>query len=65
MFVVDVKDFQKIKRIRELNVMIAFMEMKYKNNYIRGAKLILLNSSFLLAIKIAIKHLLSKYKAMS
>ena len=61
---VDVKDFQKIKRIRELNVMIAFMEMKYKNNYIRGAKLILLNSSFLLAIKIAIKHLLSKYRAM-
>tara|TARA_B100000989_G_C19532146_1_gene470679 strand:- start:1059 stop:1979 length:921 start_codon:yes stop_codon:yes gene_type:complete len=62
---VDVKDFQKIKRVRELNVMIAFMEMKYKSNYIRGVKLILLNSSFLLAIKIAIKHLFSKYKAMS
>ena len=58
---VDVNDFQKIKRVRELNVMIAFMEMKYKNNYIRGAKLILLHGSFLLAIKIAIKHLFSKY----
>ena len=62
---VDVDDFQKIKRIRELNVMIAFMEMKYKNNYIRGAKLILLHGSFLLAIKIVIKHLFSKYRVMS
>ena len=62
---VDVNDLQKIKRIRELNVMIAFMEMKYKNNYIRGAKLILLHGSFLLAIKIVIKHLFSKYRVMS
>ena len=62
---VDVDDLQKIKRIRELNVMIAFMEMKYKNNYIRGVKLILLNGSFLLAIKIVIKYLFSKYRAMS
>ena len=62
---VDVNDFQKIKRIKELNVMIAFMEMKYKNNYIKGAKLILLHGSFLLAIKIVIKYLFSKYKAMS
>ena len=62
---VDVNDFQKKKRIRELNVMIAFMEMKYKNNYIRGAKNILFHGSFLLAIKIAIKHLFSKYKSMS
>ena len=62
---VDVDDIQKIKRIRELNVMIAFMEMKYKNNYIRGVKLILLHGSFLLAIKIVIKHLFSKFKAMS
>ena len=61
---VDVDDLQKIKRIRELNVMIAFMEMKYKNNYIRGVKLILLNGSFLLAIKIVIKYLFSKYRAM-
>jgi glycosyltransferase involved in cell wall biosynthesis len=57
---VDVNDLQKIKRIRELNVMIAFMEMKYKNNYIKGAKIILLHGSFLLAIKIVIKHLFSK-----
>lgn len=62
---VEVNNFQKIKRIRELNVMIAFMEMKYKNNYIRGVKLILLHGSFLLAIKIVIKHLFSKFKAMS
>ncbi len=62
---VEVNNFQKIKRIRELNVMIAFMEMKYKNNYIRGVKLILLHGSFLLAIKIVIKHLFSKYRAMS
>ena len=62
---VDVNDFQKIKRIKELNVMVAFMEMKYKNNYIKGAKLILLHGSFLLAIKIVIKYLFSKYKAMS
>ena len=61
----DVNDFQKIKRIKELNVMVAFMEMKYKNNYIKGAKLILLHGSFLLAIKIVIKYLFSKYKAMS
>ena len=27
---VEVNNFQKIKRIRELNVMIALMEMKYK-----------------------------------
>ena len=45
--------------------MIAFMEMKYKNNYIRGVKLILLHGSLLLAMKIAIKHLFSKFKAMS
>lgn len=57
---VDVSDFQKIRRIRELNVMIAFMEMKYKKNYIRGAKIILLHNSFILAIKIAIKHLFYK-----
>ena len=62
---VDINDFQKIKRIKELNVMIAFMEMKYKKNYIKGAKIILLHGSFLLAIKIAIKHLFSRYRAMS
>ena len=62
---VEVNNFQKIERIRELNVMIAFMEMKYKNNYMSGAKLILLHGSFLLAIKIVIKHLFSKYRAMS
>ena len=62
---VDVDDIQKIKRIRELNVMIAFMEMKYKNNYIRGARLILFQGSFLLAIKIVTKHLFSKYRVMS
>jgi glycosyltransferase involved in cell wall biosynthesis len=62
---VDVNSFQKIKRIKELNVMIAFMEMKYKKNYIKGAKIILLYGSFLLALKIAIKHLLSKCLAKS
>ena len=57
---IDVDCFKKIKRIRELNVMIALMEMKYKKNYIKGLKLILLHGSFLLAIKITIKHLFSK-----
>jgi glycosyltransferase involved in cell wall biosynthesis len=57
---IDVDSFQKIKRIKELNVMIALMEMKYKKNYIKGLKLILLHDSFLLAIKITIKHLFSK-----
>ena len=56
----EVDDLQKIKRIKELNVMIAFMEMKYKNKYIKGAKHILLHGSILLAIKIAIKHLFFK-----
>ena len=62
---IDVPDFRKKKRIREINVMIAFMEMKYKNNYIRGAKIILLRGSFLLAIKIAIKHLFSRLRVIS
>ena len=61
---VEVNNFQKIKRIRELNVMIALMEMKYKKNYIRGIKLILSHGSFLLALKITIKHFFSKYKVM-
>lgn len=62
---IDVDNFQKIKKIRELNVMIALMEMKYKKNLIKGTKLILLHGSFLLAIKIVIKHLFSKYRAVN
>ena len=61
---IDIDSFQKIKRIRELNVMIALMEMKYKKNYIRGIKLILSHGSFLLALKIIIKHFFTKYKVM-
>lgn len=62
---IDVNNFQKIKRVKELNIMIAFMEMKYKKNYIKSAKIILSYGSFLLALKIAIKHLHTKYLAKS
>jgi len=62
---IDVPNFRKKKRIIEINVMIAFMEMKYKNNYIRGAKIILLRGSFLLAIKIALKHTLSRLRVIN
>ena len=57
---IDATDTQKNKRIKEIRVMIALMEMKYKSNYAKGAKTIVLQGSFLLAIKMVIKHLLGR-----
>ena len=54
---IDIPDLQKKRRIRELNVMIAFMVMKYKKNYIKGVKIILLRGSFVLAIKMVIIYI--------
>lgn len=61
---IDIPDLQKKRRIRELNVMIAFMEVKYKKNYIKGAKILLLSGSFVLAMKIVIKYLFSKIRVV-
>ena len=58
---IDVSDFRKKKRIREINVMIAFMEIRYQKKYIKSANIILMKGSFLLSIKIVIRHLLSKF----
>ena len=57
---IDATDTQKNQRIKEIRVMIALMEMKYKSNYAKGVKTIVLQGSFLLAIKMMIKHLLGR-----
>jgi len=62
---IDVSNLKKKKRIKEINVMIAFMEMKYKKNYLRGVNIILMQNSFLLFIKIAIRYLFSKVSFFS
>lgn len=58
---IDTSDSEKRKRIREINTMIALMEMKYKANYVKGLKIMLLHHSFLLAIKMTVRHLSSRY----
>ena len=57
---IDLTNIEKKSRIRELKVMIAFMEIKYKNNFKRGLGIILSRGSFLLAIKLAFHHFIRK-----
>ena len=57
----NLSNFQKRKREKEINVMIAFMEIRYQKKYIKSANIILMKGSFLLSIKIVIRHLLSKF----
>ena len=57
----DATDTQKNKRIKEIRVMLSLMEIKYKSNYVKGLKMILIQGSFLLALKMVIKHLLGRF----
>lgn len=58
----DLTESQKLHRVKELNTMIALMEIKYQKNFIKGIKIIFSQNSVYMSMRMVTKHLFSILK---